>query len=84
MVKNPSANAGDIRDAGSIPGLGRSLGVGNGTPLQYSCLENFMDRGAWQGTIHGVAKNWTWLKQLSTHSFTLIADVKLCANHAFF
>ena len=84
VVKNPSANAGDIRDAGSIPGLGRSLGVGNGTPLQYSCLENFMDRGAWQGTIHGVAKNWTWLKQLSTHSFTLIADVKLCANHAFF
>ena len=84
MVKNLPANAGDIRDAGSIPGLGRSLGVGNGTPLQYSCLENFMDRGAWQGTIHGVAKNWTWLKQLSTHSFTLIADVKLCANHAFF
>ena len=84
MVKNPPANAGDIRDTGSIPGLGRSLGVGNGTPLQYSCLENFMDRGAWQGTIHGVAKNWTWLKQLSTHSFTLIADVKLCANHAFF
>ena len=57
MVKNPSANAGDLRDAGSIPGLGRSPGVGNGTPLQYSCLENFMDRGAWQGTIHGVAKN---------------------------
>ena len=84
MVKNPPANAGDIRDTGSIPGLGRSLGVGNGTPLQYSCLENFMDRGAWQGTIHGVAKNWTWLKQLSTHSFTLIADVKLCANHEFF
>ena len=84
MVKNLPANAGDIRDAGSIPGLGRSLGVGNGTPLQYSCLENFMDRGAWQGAIHGVAKNWTWLKQLSTHSFTLIADVKLCANHAFF
>ena len=47
MVKNPPAKAGDIRDAGSIPGLGRSLGVGNGTPLQYSCLENFMDRGAW-------------------------------------
>ena len=84
VVKNLPANAGDIRDAGSIPGLGRSLGVGNGTPLQYSCLENFMDRGAWQGAIHGVAKNWTWLKQLSTHSFTLIADVKLCANHAFF
>ena len=43
MVKNPSPNAGDLRDAGSIPGLGRSPGVGNGTPLQYSCLENFME-----------------------------------------
>ena len=49
MVKNPSANAGDLRDAGSITGLGRSPGVGNGTPLQYSCLENFMDRGQSMG-----------------------------------
>ena len=46
VVKNPPANAGDIGDAGSIPGLGRSPGVGNGDPLQYSCLENPMDRGA--------------------------------------
>ena len=59
MVKNLPANAGDVSDAGSIPGLGRFLGGGNGTPLQYSCLENLMDRGAWQTTVHGVAKNQT-------------------------
>ena len=59
VVKNPSANAGDEGDAGSIPGLGRSLGVGNGNPLQYSCLENSMDRGAWQATPHWVAKSRT-------------------------
>ena len=47
MVKNPPANAGDIIDAGSVPGWGRSLGVGPGNPLQYSCLENSMDRVAW-------------------------------------
>ena len=54
MVKNPPDNAGDKRDVGLILGLGRPPGVGNGNPLQYSCLENFMDRGAWQGaTVHG-------------------------------
>ena len=53
MVKNPPANAGD---AGSIPGLGRSPGKGNGNPLQYSCLENPIDRGAWWAAVHGVAK----------------------------
>ena len=53
MVKNPPANAGDTRDVGSIPGLGRSPGEGHGNPLQYSCLENPMDRGPWQATVHG-------------------------------
>ena len=53
VVKNPSANSGD---AGSIPGSGRSPGKGNGYPFQYSCLENLMDRGAWQTTVHGVAR----------------------------
>ena len=57
MVKNLPANAGDIRDQGSIPGLGRILGGGHATPLQYSCLENPMDRGAWQATVHGVAES---------------------------
>ena len=56
MVKTPPANAGDIRDVGSIPGLGRSPGGGHGNLFQYSCLENPMDRGAWRATVHGVAK----------------------------
>ena len=59
--KESACNAGDL---GLIPGLGRSLGEGNSYPLQYSCLENSMDRGAWQATVHGVAKNWTWLSDL--------------------
>ena len=56
VVKNLPANAGDIRDAGSILQLGRSPGGGHGNSLQYSSLENPMDRGAWQGPVHGVAK----------------------------
>ena len=60
--KEPLANAGDIRDVGSIPGSGRSPGEGHGNPLQYSCLENPMDRGAWQAIVHRVAKSWTRLK----------------------
>ena len=56
VVKNLSANAGDIRDVGSIPGLGRSPGGGHGNPLQYSCLENPTDRGAWQATVHRVTE----------------------------
>ena len=59
MVKNLPASAGDARDAGSIPGSGRSPGVGNGIPLQNSCLENSMDRGAWWAIVHGVTKSWT-------------------------
>ena len=57
VVKNPPANAGDTRDVGLIPGWGRSLGEGNGNPLQYSCLGSPMDRGAWWATVHGVAKS---------------------------
>ena len=57
MVKNLPANAGDIRDASLIPGSGRFPGGGNGNPLQYSCLENPMDREAWQATVHGVTKS---------------------------
>ena len=62
VVKNLPANTGDIRDAGSIPRSGRSPGGGHGNPLQYSCLENHIDRGAWQATVHRVAKNQTRLK----------------------
>ena len=57
MVKNPSANAGEARDTVSIPGSGRSPGGGNDNLLQYSCLRNPMDRGAWQIAVHGVAKS---------------------------
>ena len=56
VIKNPPANAEDIRDMGSIPVSGRFLGGGHSNPLQYSCLENPMDRGAWQATVHGVTK----------------------------
>ena len=59
MVKNLPANVGDAGDTGSILGSGRSLGGGNGNPLQYSCLGNSMDRGAWRATVHEVAKSWT-------------------------
>ena len=59
VVKNPPANARDIRDAASIPGLGRSPGGVYSNSLQYSCLENPMDRGAWRAPVHSVTKSWT-------------------------
>ena len=62
VVKNPPPNAGDIRDVGSMPGSRKSPREGNGTPLQYSCLENPMDSGALQATVHRVPKSWTQLK----------------------
>ena len=62
MVKNLPANAGDLRDAGSLPGTGRSPGGGHGNPLQYSCLGNSMDRGARWAAVHRVAKSQTRLK----------------------
>ena len=67
MIKNPSANTGDLRDTSSIPELGRSPGIGNDNPLQYSSLENSMDRGARQTTVHGHWGTWGkryWLKKL--------------------
>ena len=84
MVKNLPAKAGDAGDTGSIPGLGKSPGGGNGNPLQYPCLKNPMDGGAWQAAIHGVAKSQTRLsdfpftfhfhaleKEMATHSSVL-------------
>ena len=59
MVKTSPANAGDVREAGLIPGLGRSPGGGHGNPLQYSCLENPMSRGAWWAAVHWVTQSWT-------------------------
>ena len=66
VVDNLPSNAGDVRDASLIPGSGRSPGGGHDSPLQDSCLENPMDRGAWQATVHRVTKSWTQLKRLST------------------
>ena len=66
--KESTCNAGDTRDRGSVPGLGRSPGGGNGNSLHYSCLENAMDRGAWQATVHRFAQSWTQQKRLSMHT----------------
>ena len=68
MVKNPPANGGDVRDRGSVLRSGRSPGAGHGNPLQYSCLENPMDKGAWQAAVHRATKSWARLKRLSMHA----------------
>ena len=67
VIKKLPANAGDVRDLGSTPGMGRSPGGGSGNPLQYSCLENPMDGGAWWATVHGVTKSQTRLS-MHTHA----------------
>ena len=77
VVKNPSANAGDSGDAGLIPGLGGSSGGENGNPLQFSCLKNFMDRGARQARAHGITKSW---RRLSTHTHNYTIDTDLNVN----
>ena len=77
MIKKLPANVGDIRDVGSIPGSGRSPGGGNGNPLQYSCLENPMGRGAWPAAAHRVAQSQTQLKGLGMHaSLRILEDYK--------
>ena len=79
MAKSPLANAGDIRDAGSTPGWGRFPGEGNGSPLQYSCLENPMDRRAWWATAHGVAKSRTRLSNfMFKHLIVLCLVTQSC------
>ena len=70
MVKNLPASAENVREGGSILGWGRSPGGRHGNPLQYSCLESPMGRGAWRATVQGVAKSLTPLKRLSTHAHT--------------
>ena len=78
VVKNPPAEARDIRDAGRIPGSGRSPGGGHGNPLQYSCLGNPMDRGAWRDSVHRVTKSATQLKRLSRQAETILDWVQEC------
>ena len=77
-VKNPPTTVGDIRDPGSIPGSGRSPGGGQGNPLEYSCLKNPMDRGAWRALVHRVKQSQTRLKRLSTHGRTRLVRKGLC------
>ena len=83
-MKNPPASAGDARDEGSIPGSGRSPGEGNGNPLQYSCLKNSMDGGAWWATIHGVgvAKSAMQLR-IQTHTHTDVVRKKKRSYYEF-
>ena len=87
MVKSPPANAGDTRNSGSIPGSRRASGGGHGNPLQYSCLENSMDRGAWRAIVHGAAKSQA-LKWLSTHhvlsTYSVPDTVPFCRHHFIF
>ena len=72
----------NVVDPGLIPGLGRSPGKGNGNPLQCSCLENPMNRGAWRATVHSVAKSWTPLKRLSMHARKVLVLIKWKGNLA--
>ena len=81
MVKDPPANAGDIRDAVSIPGLGRSPGEGNDNPLQYSCPGNPMDRETWQAVVYRVTNSWTLLKLLSMHARSFLYGSTLTSIH---
>ena len=79
VVKNPPANAGDVKDLGSIPGSGRSPGGGHGNPLQYSCLENPMDRGAWWAAVHGAAKSRTRLKRQQARTRLTLCNHMNCS-----
>ena len=72
VLKNPPASSGDIRDRGLIPESGRSPGGGRGNPLQYSCLENPVDRGAWQAAVHRVTKSYSGQKRVSMHIHKVI------------
>ena len=80
VIKNPPANAGDIRDSGLIPGLGRSPGGRKGSPVQYSCLGNLMDRGAWWAAVYGVAQSWTRLSDLAAAA-AVLSEVPLPTIH---
>ena len=83
--KEPTANAGDVRASGLIPGLGRSPGGEHGNQLQYTCLENPMDRGVWWATVHGVAESWTelsnWVRMHRQNGFTALKILCASPNH---
>ena len=83
VIKNPPSSAGVVRDEGLVPGSGRSPGGGNVHPFQDSLLENPMDREAWRATVHGVAKSWTRLKQLSTWEFLKFREILVLSFKSF-
>ena len=76
MLKNLPVNAGDIRDSGLIPGSGRCPGGGHSNPLQFSCLENSIDRRAWWAPVHRVAKSQTQMKQFSMHALAANSAIR--------
>ena len=78
MVNNLPANAGDISEVGWIPGSGRSPGGGHGNPLQYSCLENPLDRETWQAVVHRIAKSWIRLKLFCAHTHGAFTGLHFC------
>ena len=80
MVKSLSASAGDTRDLSSIPGLERSPDIGNGNPLQYCCLENSTDRGAWRATAHGVAESHTTEHACITTASIQLDKLEICTH----
>ena len=92
VIKNSPVNAGGESEVGLIPGSGRSLGEGNGNPLQYSCLDNAMDKGAWWTVVHGSCKSWTWLSAMCmhtrahTHTYTVTDKFRMVIlrGHQFF
>ena len=83
VVKNPPTNAGDAGDMGSNHGWGRSTGGRNGNLFQYSCLENSMDRGAWQATVHGTAKSWTQLSTQYDYILQKKINVKISSGRSY-
>ena len=83
MVKTPLDDAGDIKDVGSIPGLGRSPGGGHGNPLQYSCL-NPMEKGVWWAIAHSVTKSWKWGNLASTHAASYVKDLRQIQQYSCF
>ena len=84
VTKNSPANAGDVRDSGSIPGSGRTPGGGHGNPLQYSYLDKAMKTGAWSTKVHRVAKSQTQLKKLSTHTHHILFIYSISGHVGYF
>ena len=84
VAKNPPLSSGDLKYLGSIPELGRSPGGGHGNPLQYSCLENPMDRKAWPAQVHRVSKSWTGKRRLNKHTCSNLNEYSTMVIMSYF